>query len=352
MLHRHMETSVVNGLLTRPSLRLRALTMALLVATGWPASANDSAAELSIGGLQFVRTNDVVMESESLRIALDRVNVRYQFANVTTKPITLTVAFPLPDIDLSEAENIALPSNDPVNFVDFETKIDGSPAPLTIDQRAMAGNKDVSALLRELKLPLLPIGGREIRVADLPAATRTRLVDDGLLLPAGMSDNGRQQYAPGWIIKTSAVRQQVFPPATPVTVEHQYRPSIGSSPDTILRSSLRRSSALSQEVARYRKEYCVQDAFLAEIDKRAGNSPTNTAKLQERRISYVLKTGANWSGPIRSFKLTIDPGGGDRLVSFCPGRLKGSSAAGNTLEYTANDFKPDADLKILVIGTF
>ncbi|SFI00725.1 protein of unknown function [Bradyrhizobium sp. cf659] len=351
MLRRHMETNVVSRPSTRPSFRVPALMVALLIASGWPARANDSAAELSIGGLQFVRTNDVAMESEDLRIALDRVSVRYQFVNVTSKPVTLTIAFPLPDIDLSEAENIALPSSDPINFVDFETKVDGSPAPLTIDQRAMVGNKDVTALLRELKLPLLPIGGREIRVADLPEATRTRLVDNGLLMPAGMSDNGRQQYAPGWVTKTSAVRQQVFPPTRTVTVEHQYRPSVGSSPDTILRSGLRRSNALSQEVARYRKEYCVQDTFLAEIDKRAGNSQANTAKLQERRISYVLKTGANWAGPIRSFKLTIDPGGSDRLVSFCPGRLKASST-GSTLEYTANDFKPDADLKILVIGTF
>src|SRR5437667_3094865 len=37
--------------------------------------ANDSAAELSIGGLQFVRTNDIAMESEDLRISLDRVSV-------------------------------------------------------------------------------------------------------------------------------------------------------------------------------------------------------------------------------------------------------------------------------------
>ncbi|MBR0694744.1 DUF4424 domain-containing protein [Bradyrhizobium lablabi] len=324
---------------------------AILVAIGWPAQANDSAAELAIGGLQFVRTNDVAMESEDLHIGLDRVSVRYEFTNTTAKPVTLTVAFPLPDIDLSEAENIALPSNDPVNFVDFETKVDGSPVPLTIDQRAVIGNKDVSALLRQLKLPLLPVGSREIRVADLPAATRTRLVDDGLLMPAGMSDNGRQQYAPGWVTRTSAVRQQVFPPARKVVVEHQYRPSVGSSPDTILRSSLRQSSALSQEVERYRKEFCVTDAFLAELDKRAGSSQANAAKLQERRISYVLKTGANWAGPIRSFRLTIDPGGSDRLVSFCSGRLK-ASGAGSPLEYTASNFKPDADLKILVVGRF
>src|SRR3954469_21662300 len=107
-----METSVVNRSSTNPSFGSYAVVAALLVATGWPARANDSAAELSIGGLQFVRTNDVAMESENLRIALDRISVCYQFANVPAKPVTLTVAFPLPDIDLSEAENIALPSND------------------------------------------------------------------------------------------------------------------------------------------------------------------------------------------------------------------------------------------------
>src|SRR5215831_4558756 len=97
------------------------------------ARANDSAAELSIGGLQFVRTDDVSIESEDLRISPDRVTVRYEFANTSGKPVTLTVAFPLPDIDLSEAETIALPSRDPVNFVDFETRIDGVPAPFRID---------------------------------------------------------------------------------------------------------------------------------------------------------------------------------------------------------------------------
>src|ERR1700682_4151709 len=99
------------------------------------ARANDSAAELSIGGLQFVRTNDIAMESEDLRISLDRVTVRYQFANTSGKPVTLTVAFPLPDIDLSEAENVALPSTDPVNFVDFDTKVECVPAKFSINQQ-------------------------------------------------------------------------------------------------------------------------------------------------------------------------------------------------------------------------
>ncbi|HXQ06651.1 MAG TPA: DUF4424 family protein, partial [Bradyrhizobium sp.] len=62
--------------------RLKSCSVAIIggtiLAATCAAHANDSAAELSIGGLQFVRTNDIAMESEDLRISLDRVTVRYQ----------------------------------------------------------------------------------------------------------------------------------------------------------------------------------------------------------------------------------------------------------------------------------
>jgi hypothetical protein len=322
---------------------------ALLAAT-FAARGNDSAAELSIGGLQFVRSNDIAMESEDLRISLDRVTVRYQFANSLGKPVTLTVAFPLPDIDLAEAENIALPSSDPVNFVDFETRIDGARAPFKIDQRATVGDRDVTALLTQLKLPLLPIGSREIRIADLPEATRAKLIDQGLLMPAGADERGRQRYGVAWVAKTSAVRQQTFPAEGKVLIEHQYRPFVGTSPDTILRWIFRYNKSLAPEMERYRKDYCISDAFLETLDRRAGKEAANPSLIGERRINYVLKTGANWAGPIRSFKLTIDPGARDRLVSFCPGALK--PTASNALEFTAEDFKPESDLKILIVGRF
>jgi hypothetical protein len=214
----------------------------------------------------------------------------------------------------------------------------------------MVGGKDVSALLRQLKLPLLPIGKSEIRVADLPDATRAKLVDEGLLMPAGTDDKGRQRYAVAWIAKTSAVRQQTFPPDRKVLVEHQYRPSVGTSSDTILRSALRSNKLLAPEIERYRREYCITDAFLAGLDKLSGSGKANTAMIGERRISYVLKTGANWAGPIRSFKLNIDAGGRDRQVSFCAGRLKQTSP--NAMEFTAENFKPEEDLKILIVGRF
>jgi hypothetical protein len=314
-----------------------------------PARANDSAAELSIGGLQLSRTSAVVMESELLRISSDRISVRYRFKNTTAAPVNLTVAFPLPDIDLSEGESIAFPSGDPANFVDFETKIDGKPVTFTIEQSGRVGDKDVTKSLREHQVPVLPIGAKQFRAQDLPEAVRTRMANEGLLMPAGTGERGRQLYEAGWIVKTSVVRQQGFPAGQSVDVEHSYRPIAGGSPDTILRKVLRQNKSMAAEIDRYRREYCISDSFLAELDKIAGTGQENKAAIQERRIGYVLKTGANWAGPIRSFELSVD-GGKGRLVSFCHAGL--TPKAGSRSEFEAKDFVPKQDLKILIVGKF
>lgn len=312
--------------------------------------ANDTTAELAIGGLRFTRTEAISMDREDLTISLERVQVRYSFSNATGKPQTVTVAFPLPDIDLANGENIALPTDDPVNFVGFETKIDGKLVPFTIDQKALVGTRDVTPLLTRLKLPLLPLGAREMRAADLPADTRKELVSEGLLMPVGTDERGRQQYAPAWSVKTSAVRTQTFPAARSVVVEHHYRPSIGISFDTILRQPLRQDKAMKPEFERLRKQHCITDSFLADLDKLVQATGANANSLQTRSINYVLKTGANWAGPIKTFRLTIDKGAPDRLVSFCKGPL--TAVSNNGLEWEAKDFTPDFDLRILIVGKF
>ena len=45
----------------------------------------------------------------------------------------------------------------------------------------------------------------------------------------------------------------------------------------------------------------------------AGKGPYYT----ENWMSYVLSTGANWSGPIGHFSLTVDKGVPENFVSFC-----------------------------------
>src|SRR5436190_14187034 len=100
---------------------------------GVAALANDSTAELSVGGLVFTRSAEISVESEELTITPEQVSVRYVLLNQTQNPTTVTVAFPLPDIDLSEADNYAIPTDDPDNFVAFQTKVDGKAVTFTIN---------------------------------------------------------------------------------------------------------------------------------------------------------------------------------------------------------------------------
>jgi hypothetical protein len=144
------------------------------------------------------------------------------------------------------------------------------------------------------------------------------------------------------------VRQQTFPPGKPVSVEHRYRTSVGMSVDSVLRQGLREAKGMESEVQRYKGLFCINDDFLKSIDKIASTGEANKHGIQERRISYVLKTGANWAGPIKKFRLFVDKGRADRIVSFCGEGVKKISATG--FELRATDFTPTKDLNILIVG--
>jgi Domain of unknown function (DUF4424) len=333
--------------------RCFAVLLATCAVVGWgagtsPSRANDTSAELAVGGLVFTKSADVSIESEDLTITPDNVTVRYVFVNQGAGPVTLTVAFPLPDIDLADGANVAFPTSDPVNFVGFSTKVDGKPINFTIDQRAMLDSKDITGKLREMGIPLLPIGARQLKINELPQQTRDRAVTAGLLVQSGTNDKGEPLYEPTWTLKTSVVRQQTFPPGKPVSVEHRYRTSVGMSFDTVLRQGLRQKKALESEVQRYKTNYCILDDFLKSIDRLAGADEANKTKILERRISYVLKTGANWAGPIKNFHLVVDKGQPDRIVSFCGDGVKKISPT--AFEMRASDFTSTRDLNIVIVG--
>ncbi len=317
-----------------------------------PAFANDSSVELAIGGVTFTQSPDVSMEEEVLTITPETVTVLYRFLNQTASPVTLTVGFPLPEIDLADQDVMyAIPGSDPVNFVDFKTKIDGKPIKFDVVQRGKLGARDVTAAIRAAGLPIALIGADvQQHIAALASEVRGKLIDDGLLIPVGSDEKGDKLYGPAWLVSTAFTRKQVFPPGQAVTVEHRYKTSLGASQDTVLRKALRNGDGMSATIERYAKDYCLPDDFFRGLDKLAGADPANTARLQERRIAYVLKTGANWSGPIKNFRLIVDKGKPDRLVSFCFDNVKKISPT--AFEASLENFTPTQDLKILLVGKY
>src|SRR6185312_2091984 len=118
------------------------------------ALADDSEAEIAIGGLRFTRTDAIQMTSEDLYLSMDQVRIRYVFHNRTRRDVTTLVAFPLPDI-LPDYyyEPVAIPNTGDPNFVRFETRADGRVIPMQVDQRARLRGADVTARVLAAGLP-------------------------------------------------------------------------------------------------------------------------------------------------------------------------------------------------------
>ena len=121
---------------------MRTLILAALLATGLalptsaPAMANDTMSQLGTGGLIFLTSGKVAMQSEDLFISMDEVRVAYEFRNDGETDETALVAFPLPDITGSGDFMVSIPTSSTDNIFGFTTTFNGASARLaSITQR-------------------------------------------------------------------------------------------------------------------------------------------------------------------------------------------------------------------------
>ena len=94
-------------------------------------------------------------------------------------------------------------------------------------------------------------------------------------------------------------------------------------------------------------DYCVDAAFLAALDRRAEATRAEYPVLPEKRIGYVLTTGGNWAAPIGRFRLIVDKGAADNLVSFCGEGVRKVSPT--RFEMVKTNWRPTRDLKVLIV---
>jgi hypothetical protein len=120
---------------------------------------------------------------------------------------------------------------------------------------------------------------------------------------------------------------QIFPIQQPVRIAHEYVPVAGGffTGD---------SEPFKRRMA---DEYCVGPKLQELLN----------AERYVWAVHYILKTGANWKGPIKNFKLTISKESPGDKVSVCLPDTRRTSAT--TFEVKRKDFLPDKDLKILFI---
>lgn len=314
--------------------------------------ANDTMSTLGAGGLVFLTTEDVKMASEDLYVSPDQIRVKYEFTNSTDKDVEALVAFPLPDITGSPDFMVSVPTEDTKNIFGFETLFEGKPVEAELHQYAFATNLDYTSYLLDLGIPLTPFGDATIQAIDaLSEDQKLALFRRGLVVPLEF-DSGQgwqKEYYPVWTLKSTYSWEAVFPANETVDVEHSYKPSVGG---TVAVTFLSPPYEDYDPATEYKKKYCTDDAFVNAVKKTLPNpDEPYGAPYTESWLSYIWSTGGNWQGSISKFKLTIDKGRPENLVSFCwNGEVKKTSPT--TFEMEATDWWPPygRELEVLILN--
>ena len=328
-------------------MKLSAALACLALTAASAAFANDTAAVLSTGGLEFVVDPDIKMVSEDLFISTEEIRVTYVFRNEGTEDRNILVAFPMPDIVPDFWSPIAFPQGPADNPFQFETAFNGEPVEAALHQYAYAVGVDRTDYLEEHDLPLLPISMEAQDAVDaLDEAVRDEMLHLGLLTPDEFdAGEGMQaKYWPAWTWRATYTWEAEFPAGQEVTVEHRYKPSVGG---TVGVSFLSEPYDGYDPAAEYARKYCTDETFLAAVRKTVKDDEPWTAPFFEEWLSYVLTTGANWNGPIGTFRLTVDKGAPENLVSFCGEDV--TKTGPTTFEMVKTDYWPDSDLEILIL---
>jgi hypothetical protein len=312
-----------------------------------PASANDSEASVAIGGLELVQSASISMDSEDLFLSAKEVRVTYRFTNTAKKDIETLIAFPLPTINSHAyyTEGDSDPYIDP-NSLNFKTWVDGKPVQLTTEYVAQVKGKTVNNALKKYGLPIDWTKDPEFRekLNALSAEQVKAALNEGLLVRDSDGVMGN------WTVTANITRKQRFPGGATIRVEHRYTPSLGGSVGGAL---LQTEPDIVQH---YKDNYCTDKSFLAGFQAKMAEfakfykarGEESSGPHSETWLDYVLKSGANWKGPIKDFRLVVDKGNARNLVSFCMDGVKKISPT--QFEVRRKNFEPKKDLAILIVN--
>lgn len=300
--------------------------------------ANDTPAMIAAGGLVFTKNAAVTMVSEELYLSRNTVRVHYVFRNTGKFDWTGKVAFPMPKLSLqnmSEGSMARVRESATDNFLNFKVTVDSREFPYEREAKAWVGDKDISADLTALGLPFGAYSQALAKaLQNLPRADAERLKTLGAAAVKQDADGTVEGIEPLWSAQVTYHWQQTFPVAADTMIEHEYTPMVGvSRGPTFTPSPVERTA------------YCISPATSSQILK--ANSDAGGGYLQAHFLSYVLKTGANWNGPIGTFRLMLDTGEPKNFFSSC---LSGFKKTGDTVYVVENkNFTPLQDVSVVIL---
>jgi hypothetical protein len=346
--------------------------------------ANDTKVTVAAGGIVIENQEpDIEMVSENLEISSDKIKVTYEFFNHgPTKKIT--VGFPLPNSPYNmddmypyaswdEAQiayrflygelefshgvryggyTLPLPLGrlaDEINnaeIINFSVLVNGKNVKFQRHMRAHnPKGEDITDLLIKHRIPISSAylrGFCEQPPTDYFPGLKETLKKLKLLDLEGRAN---------WYLKTTYVWEQEFLANKITHVEHSYTPSSGSYPtsfkdfDDRKNIKINRNNSLDLEGCTFDHQH--YDAFLKQWRQHKEKDP-NSEYTWMHEVRYILKTGANWRGPIKNFQLEIKPNSpGDLMI--LEGKYPMKRLSNGTFVIDLKDFKPTQDLRVCII---
>jgi hypothetical protein len=309
--------------------------------------ANDSIGAVGAGGIEFKKSSDISMESETLTIYEDRIRVEYIFLNKSAKPIRERILFPMPYYSFDEGCTPKYSGDLPlfrvwVNGEDVQTE--------SVVRAKLANGQDVTKRLKDIGLgdeDIAEYNGVTSRCGAVyePAwapkeqfeGVYAQKID--LLKKAGLADNNSfgNHPLPLWLASRVYYWDQEFPSNQKISVVHEYVPFVGAGPGV--------SNYLGDKYSKSMNDgpYCIDQGTFRAAHKahKAGYVPTF--------VDYVLTTGANWDGPIKDFTLVLVKSTPDDVISLC---FDGHFARQDetTIISHVKNFTPKKDLSVLFMS--
>lgn len=339
------------------------LPLAFLALLAPPAKANDGFGGLSATGLTFGQTDAVAMEEEDLFISVDRVRVSYLFRNITDQDVTGEVIFPLPPISvgamLMSDWNLS-EDRDRADLVNFRAVVDGTEVPVTIDRIAVieppweesrptsaeydTPGRNVTAELARFGIPLSPNPDTVFaKLKTMPRNLLLKMADAGLLEIYGDGPEYQpEDLMPAWSIVLRYHWTQTFPAGKALRIDHSY--------DNLPPGGIFVWQHPPQEdwLQDQRQRYCIDDATSRGIMRRlSADLRDGMVTGMSYNIRYVLRTANSWSGPISRFRLTLDKGSENHVISLCADGIR--KAGPTTFVMEKRNFVPEEDLEILLV---
>lgn len=303
------------------------------------ALANDTYATLGAGGLVPLKSHEIEMVSEDLRISVHRITIHYVFRNTTERDVKALVAFPLPDLNGETLyyAPIRIPAENRANFLNFTVTSDGQPVAVQQESRAFLDKREVTARLRAAGVsPTVFLAPLNAALSKISSAERQKLLSENLI---EADDSGGHGWVARWALRVKFYWNQEFPAGKNVVLDQTYQPIVGGS-------YLTTNDGGQWSVT----PYCGGAPALREIARIMQGFPGSKDAdiiLFERTIDYILTTGNNWSGPIRNFHLTVETDSPDDIVLTCMQGLKRTAAT--RYELQRSDFHPREELKLKIL---